>query len=191
MSDEQKAGLALLRAPLETWRPVFGYERFYSVSDFGRIRSERRTRMGKSRKLVTVNERIMRPTVDADGYQRVRLCNGMTKSMFNVHYLVLATFHGPRPIGMQACHNNGIPGDNRANNLRWGTPRSNQRDRLIHGTSSNGEQNGSAKLTETAVRDIRADCRRNYDIAAEYGVSRRTIGRIKSGASWACVEGVK
>lgn len=47
-----------------------------------------------------------------------------------VHRLVLEAFVGPCPPGMEACHWNGIPGDNRLHNLRWDTPSANNADIL-------------------------------------------------------------
>jgi hypothetical protein len=50
-----------------------------------------------------------------------------------VHRLVLETFVGPCPDGMECCHNNGDPADNRLENLRWDTLSSNAYDRVEHG----------------------------------------------------------
>jgi hypothetical protein len=38
-----------------------------------------------------------------------------------IHGAVLEAFVGPRPEGMEACHNNGNPAANRLENLRWDT----------------------------------------------------------------------
>jgi hypothetical protein len=46
----------------------------------------------------------------------------------------MAAFVGPCPEGMEVCHNNGDPTDNRMENLRYGTHSSNEQDKLIHGT---------------------------------------------------------
>lgn len=172
----------------EEWRPGVGYAGLYSVSDQGRVRSERRFRTGKGGKPVAVNERILKPTLHRDGHLRVRLCDGQTKRSAFVHTLVLTAFVGPRPDGLQACHNSGDPSDNRRSNLRWGTPQSNQADRVAHGTSSRGEKNASAKLTPAQALSIRLDPRSHEDIAAEYAVARTTVGSIKSGKTWKHLE---
>jgi hypothetical protein len=53
-----------------------------------------------------------------------------------VHQLVLEAFVGPRPRGMESCHNNGNQTDNRLVNLRWDTKSENNLDRVRHGTHS-------------------------------------------------------
>jgi hypothetical protein len=51
-----------------------------------------------------------------------------------VHDMVLETFVGPCPEGMEARHLNGVASDNRVANLEWSTHAVNMRDMLIHGT---------------------------------------------------------
>jgi hypothetical protein len=46
----------------------------------------------------------------------------------------MAAHVGPRPDGMQVCHNNGLRTDNRLSNLRYDTASGNMRDRILHGT---------------------------------------------------------
>ncbi len=50
------------------------------------------------------------------------------------HRAVLLAFVGPCPEGMEACHNNGDPLDNRVENLRWDTRSNNTLDKVAHGT---------------------------------------------------------
>lgn len=73
--------------------------------------------------------------------------------------------------------------------LRWGTSSENMRDKVEWGDwtppDNRGSRHGMSKLTEDQVRAIRVDGRTHQEIAADYGVSRRTIGDIKRGRSWA------
>ena len=57
-----------------------------------------------------------------------------------VHRLVLEAFVGPRPEGMVARHLNGDPGDNRLENLAWGTQSENNYDKVRHGTHHNANK---------------------------------------------------
>jgi hypothetical protein len=48
--------------------------------------------------------------------------------------LVLTAFVGSRPSGLEGCHRNGDPTDNRLENLRWDTRTANIFDAVAHGT---------------------------------------------------------
>ncbi|RUU22663.1 HNH endonuclease [Mesorhizobium sp. M7A.F.Ca.AU.002.06.1.1] len=107
-----------------------------------------------------------------------------------VHLLVLEAFVGPRPDGLEGCHNDGNPDNNRLDNLRWDTPESNQADRIAHGTDIRGIKNGQSKLTEEDISAIRreyvprvkgSDCRA---LASKYGVSHSLIAGIVRNKTW-------
>jgi len=121
---------------METWVPVYGFAN-YEVSNMGNVRRishiAKHARYG-DRKL---SERMLNPRRNGDGYWRVRI----GKKFKFVHVLVLESFVCPRPDGMQVCHNNGKPDDNRLENLRWDTPRNNVLDRKAHGTYQWGANN--------------------------------------------------
>jgi len=119
----------------ETWRDIDGYEGLYRVSDQGRVWSLARTvslRDGRTRR---TKHRFLSPGVAPDGHLGVCLSTseGVRRSR-TVHSLVAIAFHGPRPEGLECCHKNGIPADNRAVNLRWDTRRENILDAVRHGT---------------------------------------------------------
>lgn len=165
--------------PGEIWKPVVGYDGRYSVSNKGRVRTEShvaRGRWGHQR----LRARILRPG-SASGYPVVRL--GRSRPYF-VHRLVLEAFVGPRPEGMEACHNNGDRTDNRAENLRWDTRTNNHADKVAHGTAPRGENNSRAKLAEDDVLAIRQQGGAPHELAEAYGVSRHTIARILAQKTW-------
>lgn len=141
-----------------------------------------RTRGGR-----VVPWRRMRPYRDGVG----RLCVGPRRGgklhRWSVHQLILLAFVGPRPKGMVGCHNNGDHDDNRPENLRWGTPRSNAADRDRHGRTLRGERNPSAKLRRADVEEIRNELARGTQqkvIARRFGVNPSCIQKIASGESW-------
>ncbi|MFV8232317.1 NUMOD4 motif-containing HNH endonuclease [Mycolicibacterium fortuitum] len=120
-------------ATQEQWRPVVGYEGAYEVSDQGRVRSLDRTiveHSGKSRRL---RGRVL--TLMQNGHRdnrpQVSLGFGVHRM---VHHLVAESFLGPRPGGVDICHNNGDPTDNRLENLRYDTRSGNNLDQVAHGT---------------------------------------------------------
>lgn len=117
----------------------------YEVSDLGIVW----TKKARSR-------RMLSRSVDKDGYLRVQLWKDGRAYTRGVHRLVLTAFVGPCADGLEACHKDGNTSNCAADNLRWGTPASNQADRLPHGTDSRGARHGGAKLTEAQVVEIRA-----------------------------------
>lgn len=78
----------------------------------------------------TVKGKIKSQQVKKDG----KLAIMMDRKLIPVHQLVALAFIGPRPDGMDVCHNNGDGQDNRPGNLRYDTRTSNNRDTVAHGT---------------------------------------------------------
>ena len=107
----------------------------------------------------------------------------------SVHIVVAEAWHGPRPVGHEVAHYNGIRTDNRAANLRWATREENHADKRRHGTNPQGERQGASKLTEPDVLAIRDAYVVSGDeqgqIAARYGVTQTTISDIIHGRTWA------
>lgn len=171
--------LAELRAIAEAATPI--YDGLYAVDREGRVFSFTRWRGHDVRQLV--------PTDDGDGYLRVRLTIRGKRFNAGVHRLVCQAFHGPKPTpSHEVRHLNGSRRDNRAENLAWGTRVDNAADRDAHGTTASGERNGNAVLTVGQVAAIRETyggrAANQYQIAAAYRVSQRTISRIVRGEQW-------
>lgn len=123
--------------PPEKWLPVAGFEGYYEVSNQGRVRSLTRiVKAGGERTRISYS-RILRQTPNAGGRLTVKLSVLGTTRTRLVHQMALEAFHGLRPQGMLACHNNGKHLDNRVANLRWDTPAENMRDKRRHGTNHN------------------------------------------------------
>jgi len=114
------------------------------------------------------------------GYKYVAL-DGAPKK---VHQLVLLAFGHDRPDGAEVRHLNGKRGDNRLENLAWGTRKENVADMFLHGTVPSGERSGASKLSDKTVAKIvqRAIAGESmYVLAKEYGVSAASVCRWKSG----------
>lgn len=78
---------------------------------------------------------------------------------FFLHQLVMMTFVGPCPAGLECCHENDDPMDNRLENLYYGTKRDNMEDAIRNGLLSVGEDSTAAKLTNAQV----LACREEWD----------------------------
>lgn len=129
----------------------------------------------------------LRPASDSVGRKVVNIAYGARLKQEKVHRLVLMAFVGECPSGMIACHNNGDHADNRLDNLRWGTPKSNEADKLAHGTHNRGERCGTAVMSlldaASAVQRYRQGESSNA-IAKEYGVTANHIARVARGERW-------
>lgn len=117
---------------IEEWRPVVGYEGVYEVSSIGRVK---RTAGGQG-----AQPGIRKLGVHPNGYVQVVLSMDNIRATKKVHRLVAEAFLGPGSEGMEVCHNNDVPGDNRLENLRWDTHHANCIER---------EQNGKPRKQPT------------------------------------------
>jgi hypothetical protein len=121
-------------------------------------------------------------TLSKRGYGKIDV-NGIS---YRAHRLAYELAYGPIPDGMVICHRC----DNRAcvnpAHLFLGTHADNIADRDKKGRNRQlfGAEQGHAKLTDADVLNIRADQRTHVEIAKDYGVTWRNIGRIKRGETW-------
>ncbi len=175
-----KSGSAAFPRP-ELWRDIPGYEGSYQVSSLGRVRSLPRVVPVHDRVRGIVYARpcpgkILQPSVcDKAGHVSVHL--GKYTRGIPVHQLVMLAFHGFPPPGMEAMHLNGIPMDNRVENLRYGTHSENMIDMYRNGK-------GPLKLTPEQVRQIRFGLCSGWslrELADAYGVSDTCIRSIRKG----------
>jgi len=165
----------------------------YYASSEGKILSRRKRRKMKGVRGGTVayiggKYREIKQKND-NKYLRVGLVKDGKQRLYSVHRLILETFTEKCPKGMQACHNDGNSKNNDIVNLRWDTPKNNQKDRIIHNTTNEGEKIGTSKLTEKQVRIIKHAL--SYSIkgtakqlAKMCCVDRNTIGRINTNITW-------
>ena len=117
----------------EVWKSVPFFEGLYEVSDQGRVRSLDREITSRTGKRWTLKGKILSLRGHQGGYLKVNLHKSGEKHTRLVHQLVLETFKGSAPPEMESLHVNGVPGDNRLENLRWGTSRENGLDVVRHG----------------------------------------------------------
>lgn len=140
----------------EVWKPIPEWP-MYEASTLGRIRRVM-TITGK----IFDKPRLLAPSKFRGRYLAVILCFGSRKRKPFVHTLILETFIGPRPEGLECCHGNGDGCDNRLTNLRWATHQENYADSIKHGTAhlDKGHLNvhhTPQKLTAQQVLSIRAE----------------------------------
>ena len=127
----------------EQWLPVVGYEGKYEVSDHGRVRSiERKARLLHRHTKEEIFRRVpgriikLHMGITKQGktkHMNARLSDERGTLNWAVHRLVLTAFRGPCPPGLQGCHYDDDPYNNRLENLRWDTQSANELDKVRNG----------------------------------------------------------
>lgn len=169
----------------ERWKDVPGYSGLYQVSDLGHVKSLGRWVNSNGGKRY-VRERILKASSHPE-YPAVFLAKQGKKKNVAIHDLIMRAFVGPPPKGKQVCHNDGNHWNSVLTNLRYGTPKENQADRRLHGTTYEGEDNHLAKLTEKEVKEIRRLANRRLPhaiIATRFNVTKGNINWIVKGHTW-------
>lgn len=169
------------------WKSVAGYESLYEVSDDGQVKSLARLETVNAGWSRVKKEKLLKQTLDHNGYAYVDLCHQYAKKRFYIHQLALSTFGDARPDGLVACHNDGNCTNNKIENLRWDTQKNNLNDKIKHGTIIQGGKHKLSKLTSEDVLLIRSAAFKNVtheEVASKFGVSRRLIGRVLRREVW-------
>ena len=149
---------------------------------------------GRNHKCINTNTpiRVLKYYKNKSGYFKVSLHKDKKIYYKSIHRLILETFVGPCPFGMESCHNDGNPSNNKLSNLRWDTPSNNMKDKIKHGTlvipDNRGEKHGKSKLTDLDVIEIKKLLKekqlKQHEIARIFGVSKERITTINTGKSW-------
>lgn len=152
----------------EEWRPIPGFEGFFSVSNTGLVFNHRRGRL----QVADLTSRYVRYAISANGKRRRE----------NAHVLVLECFVGPSN-GLWGLHRNDIKTDNRVENLYWGTPKQNSLDRIANGKSMRGESNPRSRMSDELAQWVRESLQSSLVLAPILEVSSSSIRAIRLGAN--------
>ena len=109
----------------EEWKDIPNYEGLYQASNLGRIKSLERFRKGENGCLISIKEKILKPSINHKGYYRIQLCKQSIVKAYMVHRLVWEAFNGSIPEGLQVNHINEVKSDNRLLNLNLMTSKEN------------------------------------------------------------------
>ena len=161
--------------------PVVGHEEFYDVSSKGRVRSRSDCRRARG------SVKILSCAPNGSGRPHF-VATSPTRRDLAVHVVVLESFVGLRPSGMQASHLNGNRVDNRVCNLDWETPKKNTARKKAHGTHEYGECHSRARITEEVAEAILLACAEfgstHDEIAVQFETTRDTVSDIARRKSW-------
>ncbi len=170
----------------ELWTSIRGYSDRYEVSNLGRVR--RRDTGATLKAVASAQRRKHGDYLHVDLYRPGAGRGGQVKHL--VHKLVLEYFVGPQPEGTISGHLDGDPANNVWTNLAWISHKENARHRTAHGRAgrNRGERQGSAKLTETDVAEIRSLLAESglsqVEIGGLYGVKQMCISNIFRRVTW-------
>jgi hypothetical protein len=176
----------------EQWKPVFGAEHNYEVSDAGRVCSVDHTVCVEWRGTTVtrrVKGKLLKAYKNSKGYESVAICVLGKITIRRVHHLVLEAFVGLRPTGYECAHLNGKPSNNSVANLKWATRTENNSHLDTHGTRLEGEIHGMAKLIEDDVLRIREASLLGAtvkDLATVWEVTLQNIWMIIRRKTWKC-----
>lgn len=163
--------------PGEEWRLIpWSGGGLYEGSSAGRVRRRSSGRIVKQR------------TRSRDGYQQIDLCCGARRETFGVHTLICEAFHGQRPGGWDAAHEDGIKSNNVPGNLVWATRAENVSHKKAHGTQIVGEGVAHSVLTAAdvlAIRERHEAGETGASIARAFSVPRQTVAKIVRRERWA------
>ena len=120
----------------EEWRPIPGYEGYYEVSDYGRVRSlDRKVPHAKSGYL-NLKGKELKQSKGKRGYFYVVLTKERKEKTFTIHRLVALAFIGEPPFpGADCRHWDDNKENNHVSNLRWGTRSDNAQDSIRNGNN--------------------------------------------------------
>lgn len=173
----------------EIWRDIPGYEGRYQVSNLGRVKSlghviSRRNLLTGGMSRVMVPDVIVKPQPQPSGHLDVKIGHKPARH-FRVHRLVALAFLGPCPSGMEVCHNDSDPANNRVDNLRYDTRSGNRLDMVRQGNE--GRQ--ILRVEQVAIiRERLAEGESCRALAAEYGVHPSTISKINTRVNFGWLE---
>ena len=164
----------------EIWKDIQGYEGFYQISNFGRVKS-----LGGICGTCKRKEKIRALHHTKDGYVKVRLLRNSNDKTYRVHRLVAEAFI-PNPNGYDTVnHIDGNKDNNCVDNLEW----CDRNKQMQHAYKLGLKQpvHTNRKLSDDDIRYIR----KNYKwqsqefgtvaLSKKFGVTNKVIGDVVRG----------
>jgi hypothetical protein len=176
----------------EVWKDITGYEGFYQVSNFGRVKGcDRVTNVPKGKYYDAYQRhcksRIMILKLDRKGYFKINLTRESQVKEYSVHRLVAFAFVDGYFDGAEVNHIDACPTNNHASNLEYVTRKGNMAHAAALGRMEKGSDRHNAKLKESDIPEIRSRLALGHSqrkIARDYSVHQRVIWLIANDKSW-------
>lgn len=161
----------------EIWKDIPGYEGYYQVSTFGRVRSVDRTVYDSVGRVRHLKGQLKKLSKLNDGYIAVSLCLDGIEKHVQVHRLIAITFIPNSEHKPQVNHKDGNKTNNSVDNLEWVTAKENTEHASRTGLREsvgyeNGHHNNWPKYEKSRCRPV---------VCEEIGQFFRSIA---SAAAW-------
>lgn len=164
----------------------------YSISSYGNVRSNKRVTKRSNGWPFPVRERILKPAIDSNGYQRVGLMINKKLVTRKIHRLVANAFCFKSKDKNEVNHISGIKTDNTPINLEWTDRSSNVKHAFRLGLAKplRGSSNPTAKIDEMTALTIKTLIKSGWvltKIAKNYSVSIHIVKDISRKKTWSHV----
>lgn len=116
----------------------------------------------------------------AAGYGRI----GVGGTVLLAHRVAYELTYGPIPESLFVCHHCDTPACINSSHLFLGTNAENTQDKVMKNRQLKGETVPNSFLTEAEVLAIRADRRRQTEIAEQYKISISHVSLLRRGQEW-------
>lgn len=175
----------------EIWKDVSDYEGYYQISNYGRIKSTKRTIYRKKMGPKQFCSQLIKTYISKSGYHEVMLHRDNKYKHLSIHRLVAKMFVSNHDNKPHVNHKKGIKTCNYAWELEWCTRSENQKHAVREGLIYfKGDKNNRRKLSSFQVRIIREAIAAGHKlspIARYFKVQPGTILCIKDGRTWSSV----
>jgi hypothetical protein len=163
----------------EVWLPVAGFEGFYEVSDFGRVRVLNSKQGG-----MKIKKFILKPCPLIHGYLGVNLYKNKKKKLCKIHRLVALSFLPNIDNKKLVNHKNGDKTNNAVQNLEWSTVSENTKHAYRVLKSDSMINNKLTPIQVSIIRDCLSAGFLQWKIAKYFKVKQSTISLIATGKTW-------
>lgn len=171
---------------MEIWKEIVGYEGFYEVSNYGKIRSLERKIEQKDANgniyLRTMKGRVLSSNKNnGNGYKVVALCKGHGERQINnyIHILVAKAFVSNPENKLTVNHIDGNKSNNYFYNLEWAT----SLEQASHAQKNNLRNNKNPNYSDEIIMLVYENLvykNKTYDyLRVKYGISKAYLYTLK------------
>lgn len=166
-------------ALLEEWKPIIGFEDFYQISNYGRVKTTHKNN----------NSKTIKKPFYSKGYLKIQLCLNKKQTNYSIHRLVALHFIDNPQNKSDVNHLRGFKDDNVFTQLEWSTHQQNTKHAYENKICIRAKGNiTNVKLTKQNILDIKSIYFKNgmsdKEISKIFNVSRQTINNIKNQKYW-------